>query len=342
MNPEELKRLRKAKGLSLRNLAKKVGVSHSLLYLIEKGERRPKEELLDKILAVLEIDFPQFMESSLITDIEPYYRLERRMRKREIERIKGEVLEFLKIYIEIEQIAEKVTTLKNEYPYNFSFTEKYKVSTMEEIEEVVLDVRNRLSIGIDPIRNVTDLLEDIGIRVIYIDGLKDFWAMAFELQDRSPVIALKRGIAGDRGRFSLSHELGHILLEPSESLNFEQVAHRFAGAFLFPKSACILQFGERRSAISLEELKIAKFKYGVSMTSILHRLFDLGIISSPLYKRYRKEFNSKGWDKREPVELEKESPGKIKRLLLILEQEGIIDIHTRMEYEYKLFGIWGL
>ena len=64
-------------------------------------------------------------------------------------------------------------------------------------------------------------------------------------------------------------------------------------------------------------------------------------ILEKLYKKYRTEFSKKGWLIREPVELEKEFPLRIKRILLMLEQEGVIPTYERLKYEYRLFSIWG-
>ncbi len=346
MDPKYLKALRKAKGLSLRALAKKVGVSHSLLHLYETGARKPKDEIVEKILEALDareataIETPR--ESIDFPIINPLYRIEKGARKRELLQIESEVLELLHIYMEIEELVKiaKLPISKALDP-NF-FSKKYKVKDMEELEDIALVIRKKLYLGKDPIHNVTDFLEDIGIRVIYIDGLKDFWAMAFEIEGELPVIALKRGTAGDRGRFSLLHEFGHLLLDIDSTIDAELACNRFAGAFLFPAEEVRLQFGKKRKTIGIEELKLAKFKYGISMSAILHRLLDVGVISKSLYRKYRQDFSRKGWLVREPVELDKESPRKIKRLLLILEKEGVIDVRTRMEYEYRLFGIWGV
>ncbi len=342
MELRRLKAIRKAKGLSLRALAERVGVSHTYLHLIETGEREPDKEVLKRLLKVLHVNESFLKKESPIYNITPYYRIEKGARKKDLDMLREEIVNLLEIYNEIENLAYDAELLERERQRSSTLIHKYKVRDPEEIEDIVIKVREDLGAGRMAIRNVTEFLEDLGVKVIYVDGFKDFWAMAFEIEGDNPIIALRRGIAGDRGRFSLVHELGHIVLSIDGSLDTESVVHRFAGAFLLPRAECIRQFGTYRKSIGLEELKIAKFKYGVSMTSILHRLLDVGIISEYLYKKYRGEFSKRGWITREPVELEKESPTKIKRLLLILEQEGVLSVEERLQYEHKLFGIWGI
>ena len=49
-----------------------------------------------------------------------------------------------------------------------------------------------------------------------------------------PVIVVSKGWPGDRQRFTLAHELGHLLLHGrlTDGLDEERACHRFASAFL--------------------------------------------------------------------------------------------------------------
>ena len=104
-----------------------------------------------------------------------------------------------------------------------------------------------------------------------------------------PVIIVGNQRPGDRQRFTLAHELGHLILD-----------NRFAGAFLLPKKSLINRLGVHRNFIEARELSLLKEEFGISMTSILHRAEDTGIISNNLYRQLRAEFNERGWSKKDP------------------------------------------
>ena len=79
--------------MSLRALAKKVGVSHALLYLIETGAREPDNFLLKKLFDTLNIDEDVLLKEPPIYSIKPYYRIEKRAKKEDLESLKQEVVD---------------------------------------------------------------------------------------------------------------------------------------------------------------------------------------------------------------------------------------------------------
>ena len=93
----------------------------------------------------------------------------------------------------------------------------------------VMTLRQAWKLGLmNPIENLMALLEDQGVKVGLVDAPDDFDACVMWANESIPVMVVKRGLPGDRQRFSLAHELGHIALK-NES---EKAAYRFAAAFL--------------------------------------------------------------------------------------------------------------
>lgn len=117
-----------------------------------------------------------------------------------------------------------------------------------------------------------------------------------------PIIVVGRHWPGDRQRFTLVHELGHLMLRGrlSVDLDEEKACNRFAGAFLFPQASVKQELGEHRNAIELKELGLLKEEFGLSMAGILDRALDLGIISSAYHSEQFKLFRSEGWYWKEP------------------------------------------
>jgi len=131
----------------------------------------------------------------------------------------------------------------------------------------------------------------------------------------------------DRKRFSLAHELGHLAMECEGVTEKEEedLAHRFAGAFLVPHAVVIRELGDRRRSLSFHELALLKEKHGLSMQAWIHRARDLGVIDEGHYKSLFRQFSAKGWRKDEPVRLVRsEKPTRLQLMTLRALAEGIV------------------
>ena len=132
---------------------------------------------------------------------------------------------------------------------------------------------------------------------------------------------------GERQRFTIAHERGHIVLDVSRGLDAERVVHRFAGAFLMPAEALRLEVGKRRSALAIGELLAVKRVFGGSIQALTHRCRDLDIIGAVTYRALFNEFGRLGW-RSPPYEeygaMAGEFPSRFGRLCLRALAEGAI------------------
>ncbi len=196
---------------------------------------------------------------------------------------------------------------------------------MEEIENAAIALRKQWCLGLDPIKNLMEVCEDHGIKIGLVDGHQDFDALTLLANDNVPVVALRRDMLGDRQRFCLAHELGHLILQLADHIDAEKAAHRFAGAFLAPRSAVELELGTKRHTIGLNELHLLKYKYGLSMQAWIYRAKDLGILSETNAIQIFKRFRQYGWYREEPgTPLPPEKPQRFERLVMHALCEGII------------------
>ena len=90
---------------------------------------------------------------------------------------------------------------------------------------------------------------------------------------------------GARQRFTIAHELAHLVLDCNNLSLSEKLCNRFAGSLLMPKESIINEFGVLRKNISFFELNAFRKEYKVSLSAILCRLRELNIISEYLYKK---------------------------------------------------------
>ena len=133
-------------------------------------------------------------------------------------------------------------------------------------------VRDAWKLGMDPISDLTDILEGLGLLVIIVDeespGFSGLTATARTGDGRSyPIVAVSSRWPGDRQRFTLAHELGHLLLSGrlAAGIDEEKACDRFAGAFLAPQVAVTQALGLRRRILEWQELYALKHEFGLSM-----------------------------------------------------------------------------
>jgi Zn-dependent peptidase ImmA (M78 family) len=105
----------------------------------------------------------------------------------------------------------------------------------------------------------------------------------------------------------------------------ERLCHRFAGAMLIPKNVFIQEFGGVRQRVSIEELVDLKVRYGISIAAIMHRAFDLELISGALYERFCINYKTQRWHKGEPGEYAgREVSSRFEQLVLRATSEGMV------------------
>ena len=187
-----------------------------------------------------------------------------------------------------------------------------------------------LGLGHEPVPNVVELLEERGVKIfaLPLDTVGGLAARARRPElPPVPVVVVNAEDWGERQRFTIAHELGHIVLDVSRGLDAERVAHRFAGAFLMPGEALRLEVGKRRSALALGEILALKRVFGVSIQALTHRCRDLDIIGAATYRALFNEFGRLGW-RSPPYEeygaMAGELPNRFGRLCLRALAEGAI------------------
>jgi Zn-dependent peptidase ImmA (M78 family) len=209
---------------------------------------------------------------------------------------------------------------------------------MGDAEAAAMALREVWDLGTDPIEDVTALLEDHGIRVGVVEADDAFDACTFqaEINGGVPVIVTRQGLPGDRQRFNLAHEVGHLLLDTDGDLDEEKAFHRFAGALLAPTPAVRDAVGEmERRNLTVDELHLLKHRFGLSMHALFFRLKDLRIVSEATATRAHRTFRTRGWHREEPGDpVAPEEPERFQLLVLRALGEGLIE-------EKRARELWG-
>jgi Zn-dependent peptidase ImmA (M78 family) len=119
-----------------------------------------------------------------------------------------------------------------------------------------------------------------------------------------PVIVISGEAPGDRLRFSVAHELGHLVMHQSirgDLGAIEREADAFAGEFLVPE---VVAKADITSPVTLTGISHLKPKWGVSVQALIRRAFDLGIVTQRQYTYLMQQVSAHGWRKREPPNLD--------------------------------------
>lgn len=299
MIAERLKRARKASGLSLRALADEVGVSQTTINKYEKADSVPSSAQLLKLSRVLEVRAEYFFRPVEIELKKVEYRKRASTSKKLLARIEADVLDQ----------AERWTTLLSLYPQapvrRFAVPDRVpaRIGALSEVEAVADAVRGAWLLGLNPIPHMIELLEAQGVLVIVtaVDVAAKLDGLAASV-DGIPVIVVSADWPGDRQRFTLAHELGHLVLggRLGASVDEEKACDRFAGAFLLPQRSALEQLGEHRQRLEPTELLLLKREYGLSMMGCLMRAFQCGVVSESVKLSLLKLFSMRGWRTEEP------------------------------------------
>ena len=326
---KNLKRIRLLKNLSLKDAGNLLNMTATAISKYEKGEILPDSKKL--------IDFANAYNVKSIELLKAYnvpkmkftsFRKKKRLTGRNLELleeiIQDEVAKYLEI-IEMNNIDTDNIKLK-----------KYLCNDLENVEKAANDFRNYIKISNkQPISDLINILENLGIIIIQIknpDNRFDDFDGLSEIVNNIPVIVLLDGIKdGARQRFTIAHELGHLILNINNNeLDEERMCNRFASALLMPKEAIINEFGYSRRNINFFELTAFKNEFKVSYAAIVYRLKDLNIISEYLYKKLS-IFLSQRIGKNDPKPIQPEISFQFKKIVYKLEADEIISINKACE-----------
>ena len=320
---ERIRRARLAKGLSLEKLAVKTGqISKQAIHKYEQEKAVPSSAVLIRLAAALDVK-PEYFFRPIEVKLEKInFRRKSRLLVGEQKAIEETARDQLERYLLLEDVFPPDELQRPEFkPLPIT------INKPEDAELAAVKVREQWNLGVDPIENMTELLEERGIKVVEVEAGEQFDGLSGLVDGKHAVIVIQRDWPGERQRFTMAHELGHLILKISPvclAKERERCCHRFAAALLVPRTAALLELGQKRRNLDFRELVLLKEKYGLSIQAWVYRAFDLDIISHSLFTRIFKEMSRLHLRKQEPCRLDAEKPTRFKRLLLHALAENII------------------
>lgn len=317
---ERIRLARARKGWSLRDLEARLDnlVSAQAIGKYERGEMMPSSRVLIALADALGVSESYLAGQSGIELEEVEFRKKRVTSKKEEAQVEAAAIDRLERYLEIEEILQ-VASRSWDRPREGRFP----IRDLGDAESAAMRLREHWELGTNPIPvpGLAEFFEERGIKVVALDLPMNVSGLTCWVRRRNgdpvPVIVINRNHNGERQRFTLCHELGHMVMEPGDDVDDERASDRFAGAFLMPADSVWSEIGKHRRSICLGEFFALKKLYGISVQVIAYRLRDLGIINTKAHRSLYAIFARKGWLKPpfpEPLALPKEEAGRFRRL----------------------------
>ncbi len=276
INGLRLKQVRELMGLTQSELALNLDVSQSLIAYIEGGYFQPAEEILQRICEYTH--FPQsFFEQIEVTEF-PYGSLLYRSRTSVDALEKSQANRYGQFMYEI---AEKLVSKLNYRQFKFP---------KGRVDASIAARITRSNLGYTSDLPIDDLIYDLERNGVFIFNSPvhfnkvDAFAVWAGYDNKMPVIILTGVSPADRLRYSVAHELGHLILHSTlfgDIQEFEREADVFASELLMPE--------ETMRRVIVEPFSLAKAirlrsEWKVSIQALVRRAHDLHIISGATYK----------------------------------------------------------
>ncbi len=311
INPEMVVLAREYRGLTQEELARKLYVSQAKIARIEGGlQREIPEVLMDFIVEALSFphDFFTQNEDRIGFGSSAYfYRKKSDLSASDRKRVHG-LVNLLRIgvkrYMSFVEVGAKrplpVLDLAN---YGNSPT------------KIAQALRGMWKLPDGPIKNLTALVESAGVIVMPCDfGTRSIDATSLRLTEMPPLIFINFDIPGDRWRFTLCHELGHLIMHDIPVDTMEDEADAFAAEFLMPEVEMRAQFSQY-SRLRLQDFRNFKQHWKTSMGSLIERAHDLQFLDDNQRRYLWITMSKLDFRLREPDPIEVEQPKTFKNIV---------------------------
>ena len=314
---ERLKLARKRSGLSLRALSSRINgiVSAQAIGKYERGEMMPSSNVAIALAEALGVSLSYLLSPSNVSLKSVEFRKLSSTNARERAAVEGEVLDHVDRYLQVEELLGISDGMRDEPD-----DAPYSIEAVEDAEPAAMSIRTAWNLGGSPIPDMTELLEERGIKILKLSLPESVDGLTCRVRrvggDDVPVVVCSTAKSLERQRFTIAHELGHMVLDIPSTVPEEKACHRFAGAFLAPRDELIREVGRRRHNFGFAELIDIKHMFGISAAALVIRMRDLGIITEATLRGIFRGIG-RSWRKKEPCPLERtESPRRFLRLCL--------------------------
>ena len=298
------------RGITQKQLADGIGgLSQGTLSRIEKGLYQVADDVLQEIAKVL--DFPvTFFYKETPKYPAFYFNYRRRATMPQKKLIQ------LEAYFDIMRMAIDELGRSVDIP-------EYKLPVVAPNEKLTPeDIANRvrcfMRLKRGPIDNLINSLELNGIVVCMVPIDNDqFDGITMITNSNYRIIFINDNLSNDRKRFSIGHELGHLIMHDPDVIDDksmddkEKEANKFSAEFNMPKIDCFNDLKGLRFA----DLGMLKQRWYLSKAAIIYRAKELHTIQENTAKYYQMQLSAAGERKVEKGFVPLDTPKIIQKMV---------------------------
>lgn len=333
-NGKKIQEARKIRNVTLEELAEHLGISHQAVSKYENNKATPNIETIAALSQILGFEPSFFYTKEISHEISNgsfIYRSKASVAKKYKDQTESHIglinLVIRNIKSKIKIPSFDTSLLKHVDPDVFQPTDD------DELEALSLVIRSKVNFSDGPIGNLTALCEKLGLHIVYLNLNHQGIDACSVLLDNAPFIILNKGVLSSvRIRFSVAHELAHILLHSQysnkilskNSKRMEYEANRLGLALLLPETG----FVKDLTSLGLDYLLILKKHWLVSVQALIYRAEQLELFTPDYCLYLRQQISRKGWRYKEPFDetIPKESPKLLTHALTYLQEKMNISL----------------
>lgn len=309
IDQERLRQAREARGLSVAQASEIVGISRQSLSAYERGSQTPRAQVVEDLAKAydVEVAFLTTPPEGMGTPV--FYRSLAATTARD----RAEVEAKVSLLAEVVQRVNEVVQLPAWELPQFGEMTISAVAETTFVENLANDLREDWGLGLEPVRNVVDLLEARGVvftRLTLAKASLDAFSI-FHAGRGYGVLNSDKG-AAVRSRGDALHEAFHLMTHARMSelgpdfhrdrdlrQQIEAPAKAFPTAFLFPAKAFRDEVSKRST---LDDLLLLKPRWGVSVAAMVYRAKTLGVFSDDRATQMFRAITYRGWRRQEPLD----------------------------------------
>jgi Zn-dependent peptidase ImmA (M78 family) len=296
INPRMLTFARESRRLTQKALADASNTWQSSVSRAEAGVDRPSAAAVEAWAAVLRYEPTLFEQpDSMVLPRTPLFRKRAALKKVDTDATAA----ILHIRCrQVEAMARAVEVPEEDVP---------KINLDAEggtAAEAAQWLRAKWRVPSGPIADMARLVEDHGIVVARLGVVGDAFMGVSIVDSGHPTMLVSSDAPGCRDRWTLAHELGHIVLHHHRRNDLvedcEDEADQFAAEFLMPAQEIRHHFGPK---VGLAELAQLKRHWRTSMQALVGRARQVRRISDSQEDRLWRLISAKGYRRKEPVDV---------------------------------------
>jgi Zn-dependent peptidase ImmA (M78 family)/DNA-binding XRE family transcriptional regulator len=306
LNGERIRQAREIRGWTQTELSRRIDACQSAIAQYEGGTSIPTQEKIEAI--AFQTGFPvSFFRQGDAVDF-PLGSLLFRAKASMASVVKNRVRQYGGLFFEaVEKMESRLTKVPVRIPRLVGDPEEAARITRSELG---LSPNGPVDLLVRPIEMAGGLVLALPMDI----DEHDAFSLWVGRESPRPVMVVSTDGPGDRARFNIAHELGHLVLHyqvTGDLKTLDDEANRFAAEFLMPKETIEQEIIPPVTLMGLQRLGL---RWKVSVQALMYRSRALGITSQRQYVYLNQQLSKLGLKKKSLVDVLVERPRAFRQM----------------------------